>query len=746
MNPGLILALVFAAAPAQAGIVSGGAGVSSVSGQAITPASVVASTITTSVLNAAVATFGAAGGSTTVRGNLTISSGTVAIVGTAAALTCGDTTTGCAVNVVGTTTLNTVSIQGPLTAKSTSTFRGDIGGTSAAGGLGVTGTATLGSTVTFKADIGGVAAAGGLGVTGALTVAGSSLTLTTGAFIQNTKTALLNGGLVRFGDTASSVDLGGGSVGNTGTKTGASNTSIGTDAGRVLTTGNNNVFAGVSAGYNATTAFNSTCVGANSCLGPTIGAREISAFGLSTCGAVTTGVQDTCLGANANVSGAAASNQTAVGYNAITQADNSIMLGNSAVTNVTIAGGSPSGILHASSGTVIFDGTSPTLNLGDGTNAGSLVVRGTSTLTGSVTVGSLAFGNNGGAITTQVTIAGSSLTLTNGAFVQNTKTNTINGGIVRFGDTSGSLDLGDAGVGNVGVKTGTNNTSIGSGAGDVLTIGTANTFVGRNAGGGTLSGINMTFVGEIAGRAATTGNNSSCFGAECGYSITSGLNNTGGGHDSISLVNTGASNSGWGQGSCNTLTSGNENSCFGRNSDSTSATGENRTALGFNALAASDNHVQLGGSAVTSMSLGGANAAGNGFHLSSGTLTVDGTANKIALGDAVTGGTLTLIGTMTVTGSTTLGGGSAIAKVTKTATASTDLGAAITATCTAETNFSITGVAVGDACVVTTPAALAATDWVVCRTLLDNVALKYCSQGATIDPAAMVFHITTIEY
>lgn len=102
--------------------------------------------------------------------------------------------------------------------------------------------------------------------------------------------------------------------------------------------------------------------------------------------------------------------------------------------------------------------------------------------------------------------------------------------------------------------------------------------------------------------------------------------------------------------------------------------------------------------------------------------------------------------TLKVGAAVTVGSGSGIARILKTATASTDLGGAITANCTAETNFSITGVAVGDACVVTTPAALASTDWIVCRTLADNVALKYCTQGAAVDPAAMVFHITTIEY
>ena len=90
--------------------------------------------------------------------------------------------------------------------------------------------------------------------------------------------------------------------------------------------------------------------------------------------------------------------------------------------------------------------------------------------------------------------------------------------------------------------------------------------------------------------------------------------------------------------------------------------------------------------------------------------------------------------------------GTDIVQIRHLATGSTDLGGAITANCTAETNFAMTGVAVGDSCTVDTPAALATTDWVVCRTLADNVALKYCSQGAAVDPAAMVFHITTVEY
>lgn len=126
-------------------------------------------------------------------------------------------------------------------------------------------------------------------------------------------------------------------------------------------------------------------------------------------------------------------------------------------------------------------------------------------------------------------------------------------------------------------------------------------------------------------------------------------------------------------------------------------------------------------------------------------LEVNGSAQ---FGSGVTKSTFSTTGSLTLASAATLtiGGGTAIVKIQKLATSSTDLGGATTATCTAETNFSMTGVAVGDACTVSVPAALAATDWIVCRTLVDNVALKYCTQGASVDPAAMVFHITTIEY
>lgn len=183
----------------------------------------------------------------------------------------------------------------------------------------------------------------------------------------------------------------------------------------------------------------------------------------------------------------------------------------------------------------------------------------------------------------------------------------------------------------------------------------------------------------------------------------------------------------------------------------------------------------------------GTASPGTKLHMSSGTLTVDGTGTGIQLNSSTGEGTAgqafihlanagygaagvewigntgNLLGlnspdtirmhisngakmSVAAAGVSIGDPGTAIARIFKTATASTDLGAAITANCTTETNFSIVGVAVGDSCTVTTPAALAATDWVSCRTLLDNVALKYCSFGTTIDPAAMVYHITTIEY
>ena len=111
------------------------------------------------------------------------------------------------------------------------------------------------------------------------------------------------------------------------------------------------------------------------------------------------------------------------------------------------------------------------------------------------------------------------------------------------------------------------------------------------------------------------------------------------------------------------------------------------------------------------------------IHASSGVVTIDGNSSGLNVGEGTT-----------------------VVRIKKTASGSIDLGGSITANCTAETNVSISGVAAGDSCTVNTPAALASTDWVVCRTLTDNVALKYCTQGSAVDPAAMVYTITTIEY
>ena len=129
----------------------------------------------------------------------------------------------------------------------------------------------------------------------------------------------------------------------------------------------------------------------------------------------------------------------------------------------------------------------------------------------------------------------------------------------------------------------------------------------------------------------------------------------------------------------------------------------------------------------------GTTSPGTKLHMSSGTLTVDGTGAAITTTGGLSGA------------SAVIGSGTSIVRILRTTTASTDLGGQVVASCTAETGFAVTGVAVGDNCTVNAASLLDATGWLECRTLADNVGLKYCALG-TSDIAAMVFYITTIEY
>ena len=168
--------------------------------------------------------------------------------------------------------------------------------------------------------------------------------------------------------------------------------------------------------------------------------------------------------------------------------------------------------------------------------------------------------------------------------------------------------------------------------------------------------------------------------------------------------------------------------------------GSTQWSIGIGISGVSGSHLWYGPNGANKILMGGVTS-----RIPSTFLEIEG---DFSAGSGATKSTMTATGDLNLAATLKVGGsvGTAIVTIRKTASSSLDLGGAITATCTAETNVSITGVAAGDSCTVNTPAALAATDFIICRTLTDNVALKYCSQGVGVDPAAMVYIITTIEY
>lgn len=123
-------------------------------------------------------------------------------------------------------------------------------------------------------------------------------------------------------------------AGNSGT-TGFYNTLVGNNAGRNATSAGNNTLIGDGAGYSLTTGANNTFIGA------TAGRYEAGGTG-----AIQTNLYCIAIGYQARLSAEGADNEIVMGYLADGQGANTVMLGNSSVTNLYCYGGlsSPSDI------------------------------------------------------------------------------------------------------------------------------------------------------------------------------------------------------------------------------------------------------------------------------------------------------------------------------------------------------------------------------------------------------------------
>jgi hypothetical protein len=136
--------------------------------------------------------------------------------------------------------------------------------------------------------------------------------------------------------------------------TGADNVALGARAYQGqsgLTTGNFNTCVGGQTMYTATTASGNTCLGARAgniiteasdctIVGSFTGnsittGGENTLIGKGTAGLLTTGIRNTIIGRSANVSGAAATNQIAIGYNTSTSSDNTCKIGNGITEIIT---------------------------------------------------------------------------------------------------------------------------------------------------------------------------------------------------------------------------------------------------------------------------------------------------------------------------------------------------------------------------------------------------------------------------
>ncbi|NOR27619.1 MAG: hypothetical protein GQ540_03710 [Lutibacter sp.] len=109
-----------------------------------------------------------------------------------------------------------------------------------------------------------------------------------------------------------------GSNSGAGITTGSSNVSIGAAAGNDITTGTNNVCIGTGSMLLATETGNNVCVGTSTGAALTTGSGINTCIGATAGDLITTGINNTCLGYQANPTGATVSNEFTLGNGSIT--------------------------------------------------------------------------------------------------------------------------------------------------------------------------------------------------------------------------------------------------------------------------------------------------------------------------------------------------------------------------------------------------------------------------------------------
>ena len=153
-------------------------------------------------------------------------------------------------------------------------------------------------------------------------------------------------------------------------------------------------------------------------------------------------------------------------------------------------------------------------------------------------------------------------------------------------------------------KMGTNNTFLGSGAGNLaLTVGSAtgNTAVGRAAMDAVTTGANNTCVGLSSLGAMTTGSSNVAVGQGALDTLTTGSSNVAVGRNALTAATTSSYNTAVGALCLDAVTTGAQNTALGYQSGSALTTGTNSVAVGYQALltaTTSDYNTAIGHSAL----------------------------------------------------------------------------------------------------------------------------------------------------
>ena len=175
---------------------------------------------------------------------------------------------------------------------------------------------------------------------------------------------------------------------------------------------------------------------------------------------------------------------------------------------------------------------------------------------------------------------------------------------------------------------------------------TTNTFIGLLSGGANISGINDTGVGSGALQRVTVGNNNSAFGYQALQVTTTGIQNTALGSQALSVNTVGAQNTAVGALVLDANTIGVNNTAVGSQSMTNNTVGSNNTSVGKSSLAAN--------------TTGGTNVAVGGSALAANITSSNSTAIGFQALQSSTGGSNTALGknagVTSVSGNATVGG------------------------------------------------------------------------------------------